>query len=183
MVVLQALFLYLPAVVVLERRGLRGALAALPRTWARGFWAGLVLGAVALLPLLPFDALSQRVDLLVERGAPELVVWLTAAAARSPAWPCRSCWRAARRSSTSARWPRRRTSDERALRAGGAGRLALLAALALGLAGCGDDGLSARWSAERGAWLARRAVERDRAQPATWRRRGTGSAPPRRAGP
>lgn len=78
MVVLQALFLYLPAVVVLERRGLRGAFAALPRTWARGFWAGLVLGTVALLPLLPFDALSQRVGLLVDRGAPELAAWLTA---------------------------------------------------------------------------------------------------------
>jgi hypothetical protein len=78
MVLLQALFLYLPALVVLERRGLRGAFAALPRTWARGFWAGFVLGAVALLPLLPFDALSQRVDLLVDRGAPELTAGLTA---------------------------------------------------------------------------------------------------------
>jgi hypothetical protein len=78
MVVLQALLLYLPAVVVLERRGLRGAFAALPRTWVRGFWAGLVLGAVALLPLLPFDALGQRVGLLVDRGTPELAAWLAA---------------------------------------------------------------------------------------------------------
>ena len=39
-------------------------------------------------------------------------------------------------------------------------RLGPLAVLALGLAGCGDDGLWARWSAERGTWRARRAVER-----------------------
>jgi hypothetical protein len=77
-VALQALFLYLPAVVLLERRGLRGAFASLPRTWARGFWAGLVLGAVALLPLLPFDALGRRVGLLVDRGVPELAVGVTA---------------------------------------------------------------------------------------------------------
>ncbi len=38
--------------------------------------------------------------------------------------------------------------------------LAALVALALLLVGCGDDGLWARWSAERGAWRARRAVER-----------------------
>lgn len=78
MVILQALFLYLPAVVVLERRGIAGAFAALPRTWARGFWAGLVLGAVALLPLLPLDALAGRIDLLVGRGTPELAAWLAA---------------------------------------------------------------------------------------------------------
>lgn len=78
MVALQALFLYLPALVVLERRGLGGALAALPRTWARGFWAGLVLGAAALLPLLPLDLAGERVGLLVERGVPELAVWLAA---------------------------------------------------------------------------------------------------------
>ncbi len=78
MVVLQALFLYLPAVVVLEGRGIAGAFAALPRTWVRGFWAGLVLGAAALLPLLPLDALVGQADLLVERGTPELTAWLTA---------------------------------------------------------------------------------------------------------
>lgn len=59
--------------------------------------------------------------------------------------------------------------------AGPAGRLALLAVLALGLAGCGDDGLWARWTAERGAWRARRAVERialnpDVASPRDWER-------------
>jgi tetratricopeptide (TPR) repeat protein len=39
-------------------------------------------------------------------------------------------------------------------------RVVLLAALALPLAGCGDAGLWARWTAERGTWRARRAVER-----------------------
>ena len=78
MVVLQALFLYLPALVVLERRGLRAAFAALPRAWSRGFWAGLVLGAAALLPLLPFGLLGQRADVMVGRGVPELTAWLTA---------------------------------------------------------------------------------------------------------
>ena len=75
---LQALFLYLPALVVLERRGLWRALAGLPRAWARGFWAALLLGLVALLPLLPLDGLGQWSDLLVDRGTPELVGWLTA---------------------------------------------------------------------------------------------------------
>ena len=75
---LQALFLYVPARVVLEGHGLWRALAGLPRAWARGFWAALLLGLVALLPLLPLDALGQRSELLVDRGAPELVAWRTA---------------------------------------------------------------------------------------------------------
>ncbi len=75
---LQALFLYLPCLIVLERRGLGQALAGLPRAWARGFWAALLLGLVTLLPLLPFDALWQRSGLLVDRGTPELVAWVTA---------------------------------------------------------------------------------------------------------
>jgi hypothetical protein len=75
---LQALFLYLPALVVLERRGLWRALAGLPRAWARGFWAALLLGLVALLPLLPLAGLGQGSGLLVDRGSPELVGWVTA---------------------------------------------------------------------------------------------------------
>jgi hypothetical protein len=75
---LQAAFLYVPALVVLERRGLWVTFAALPRTWGRGFWAALLLGAVAVGVLLPFDQLGQRSDLLVDRGNPELVGWLMA---------------------------------------------------------------------------------------------------------
>ena len=62
---LQALFLYLPALIMLERHGLWRALRSLPRTWARGFWGALLLAAASLLPLLPLDALEQRSDLLV----------------------------------------------------------------------------------------------------------------------
>jgi hypothetical protein len=78
LVVLQALFLYAPALVVLERRGAWDALRRLPRTWARGFWAAALLSAVLLLLLLPLDAVGQRSDLLVSRGTPELVAWLVA---------------------------------------------------------------------------------------------------------
>jgi hypothetical protein len=74
---LQALFLYLPALIMLERHGLWRALGSLPRTWARGFWSALLLAAASLLLLLPLDALGQRSDLLVGRGTPELVAWLT----------------------------------------------------------------------------------------------------------
>jgi hypothetical protein len=75
---LQALFLYLPALVVLERRGLWSALAGLPRAWARGFWAALLLGLAALLPPAVLEGLGQGSGLLVDRGVPELVAWLTA---------------------------------------------------------------------------------------------------------
>jgi hypothetical protein len=75
---LQALFLYLPALVVIERRGLWRAFAGLPRAWARGFWAALLLGLAALLPLLPLAGLGQGSGLLVDRGTPELVGWVTA---------------------------------------------------------------------------------------------------------
>jgi len=75
---LQALFLYLPALVVIERRGLWSAFAGLPRAWARGFWAAFLLGLVALLPLLPLAGLGQGSGLLVDRGTPELVGWVTA---------------------------------------------------------------------------------------------------------
>jgi len=76
---LQALFLYVPALVVLGRRGAWAALGGLPRSWARGLWAALLLSALALLPLLPFGALAQRSGLLVEHGVPELVGWITGA--------------------------------------------------------------------------------------------------------
>jgi len=78
-VVLQSLFLYAAALVALERRGALAALAALPRTWARGFWAALVLGAAGVAALLPFRLLEEQTGLLVERGTPELAVALVVA--------------------------------------------------------------------------------------------------------
>jgi hypothetical protein len=75
-VVIQSLFLYVAALVMIERRSALSALAALPRTWARGFWAGLALGFTPLVLLLPLHALSDRAALLVNRGDPELVGWL-----------------------------------------------------------------------------------------------------------
>jgi len=75
---LQALFLYVPPLVMLGRRGLWGTLAGLPRTWARGLWAALLLCAVAMLLLLPISELGRRSGLLVERGVPELVGWVVA---------------------------------------------------------------------------------------------------------
>lgn len=75
---LQALFLYLPALIVLERRGLWSAFAGLPRAWSRGLWAALVLSLAALLPLLPLAGLGQGTGLLVDRGTPELVGWVAA---------------------------------------------------------------------------------------------------------
>ncbi len=63
----------------------------------------------------------------------------------------------------------------RASRVGGRGRLAVVIALALLAAGCGEVGLWARWRAERGAWRAERAVGRieinpQLAAPADWAR-------------
>lgn len=75
-VVLQALFLYVNALVMLEGRGPLGTLAALPRSWSRGFWAAFALGGVMMLPLLPLQWVAERANVLVDRGAPELVGWL-----------------------------------------------------------------------------------------------------------
>ncbi|MBI5709894.1 MAG: methyltransferase domain-containing protein, partial [Candidatus Eisenbacteria bacterium] len=75
-VVLQSLFLYVAALVVLERRGALQALRALPRTWSRGFWAALFLGTLLLVPLLPLQMLLDQAPRLVGRGDPDLVAWV-----------------------------------------------------------------------------------------------------------
>lgn len=72
----QALFLYVSAILMLEGRGVVDSFAQLPRTWARGFWAALFLGGVMLLPILPIHYLSGRSSLFVDRGSPEMVGWL-----------------------------------------------------------------------------------------------------------
>jgi hypothetical protein len=75
-VVLQSLFFYVSALVMLEGRGVLHTLAALPQSWARGFWAAVLVGSLLLLPLLPIQFLSGHSSMLVDRGSPELVGWM-----------------------------------------------------------------------------------------------------------
>lgn len=77
--VVQAAFVYVAALVMLERRGPWASLAALPGTWARGGWAALALGAAAVAARFPIQLLGARVGSIVDRGTPELAVWLTGA--------------------------------------------------------------------------------------------------------
>lgn len=75
-VVLQSMFFYVSAVVMLEGRGVVGTVAALTRSWARGFWAAMLVGVLLVIPLLPIHFLSGRSSMLVDRGSPELVGWM-----------------------------------------------------------------------------------------------------------
>lgn len=75
-VVLQSLFFYVSALVVLERKSVFSALAGLPETWARGFWAAFFLGVLLVAPLLPIHYLSEQAGVIVDRGLPELTGWL-----------------------------------------------------------------------------------------------------------
>jgi len=72
-VLLQALFLYVSAFVVVEGRGIRGTFASLPHGWRHGFWAAFVLGVLLLLPLLPLNLLSGASHVIASRGRPELL--------------------------------------------------------------------------------------------------------------
>jgi len=78
-VVVQAVFLYVGPLVMLEGRSALGALRELPRTWRRGMWAALFLGLVMLLPLVPIHFLSGHAEAIAERGSPELIGWLAIA--------------------------------------------------------------------------------------------------------
>jgi len=77
--VIQSLFLYVAALVVIEGLGLRAAFAALPRTWERGFWAAVTLGAGLLLPPLALQQVAARSIRAAEGGIPELTAWLVVA--------------------------------------------------------------------------------------------------------
>ncbi len=77
-VVLQSLFFYVSALVVLERRSVLSALAGLPETWARGFWAATFIGGLLITPLLPIHYISDRAGVIVDRGVPELTGWVVA---------------------------------------------------------------------------------------------------------
>jgi len=77
-IVLQSLFFYVSALVVLERQSALSAMRALPETWARGFWAASFIGVLLVAPLLPVHFLTDRAGLIVDRGVPELTGWLVA---------------------------------------------------------------------------------------------------------
>jgi len=79
LVVLQAMFLYVNADVMLERRGAIEALLDLPRIWSRGFWAGAMVSALVLAPLAAFHWIFQRSAELVQHGPPERVGLLVVA--------------------------------------------------------------------------------------------------------
>lgn len=79
--VAQALFFFVAALVVLERRSAWAALTELPRTWARGFWGAMFLGLLLVLALLPFHLLHGQAGIIAERGRPELIAALSVAQA------------------------------------------------------------------------------------------------------
>ncbi len=70
---------YLPALVMIGGRGGPGALAALPRAWARGLVAGVVPCLVTLAPVAVVQAFANAPGAIVERGTPELVAALLGA--------------------------------------------------------------------------------------------------------
>ncbi|MBI1799886.1 MAG: hypothetical protein HYR73_09420 [Candidatus Eisenbacteria bacterium] len=78
-IVLQSVFFFVTCEVVLAGHGVLGALAAVPRAAARGFWAAMFLGVLLVLPLLPIQMLSGRSSMLIDRGSPELVGWMLVA--------------------------------------------------------------------------------------------------------
>lgn len=75
----RALFLYLPAVVVLEGRSAVQALRELPRTWTRGLWGALFLVFVLMLPLVPLQVLFGQGAALEARLGPEVMILLVLA--------------------------------------------------------------------------------------------------------
>ncbi len=77
--VLQALFAYVSAVVVLEGKGVLEAWRRIGECAARGFWAALLLSVVLFLPHLPVDYLGRHAQTIAQRGVPELVGLLVAA--------------------------------------------------------------------------------------------------------
>lgn len=74
----QALFAYVPALVMLGRLGPLLAWRRVPAMWGRGFLPALVIFVVALLVLLPMQLLARQSGAVVARGLPELTMALTA---------------------------------------------------------------------------------------------------------
>lgn len=78
-VLLQALFLYVSAFVVIDGRGVRGTFASLAHGWRHGFWAAVALSGLLLLPLLPLNLLSGAAQVIASRGRPELLAAMSLA--------------------------------------------------------------------------------------------------------
>jgi len=78
-IVIQAFFLFAIPLVVVGGLGIVGAMRALPATWRRGFWAAMLLGAIGLVVLVPFQLLGAGSQTIVSRGNPDLVAWFTLA--------------------------------------------------------------------------------------------------------
>lgn len=70
---IQALGLFVTALVVLETRAPWDAWRELPRAWSRALWAALILSGVLALVQFPFVWLESHATTLVDRGTPELV--------------------------------------------------------------------------------------------------------------
>jgi len=70
---IQALGLFVTALVVLEGRTPLEAWRALPRTWAHGLWAALLLSGLLALAQSPFQWIESHASTLVDRGTPEVV--------------------------------------------------------------------------------------------------------------
>jgi len=75
-VLLQAFFLWVNPLLMLERRGLIASLATLPQAASAGLWAALTLTALAALPLIPIQLLTKNAETIVSRGTPEMLGWL-----------------------------------------------------------------------------------------------------------
>jgi hypothetical protein len=71
-VVVQSVFLFTAALVMLEGWSVTRTFAELPMTWRRGVWAALFLNLAVLLPTIPFIGLRTRSGTLVELGPERL---------------------------------------------------------------------------------------------------------------
>jgi hypothetical protein len=75
----ETLLVFVAALVMLERKSLFGALAALPGAVFRAAWAVLLISIVPLVARLVMQALAGRAVMVTTRGVPELVGALTLA--------------------------------------------------------------------------------------------------------
>jgi hypothetical protein len=75
-VFLQAYFLWVNPLIMLERRSLMASLATLPRAASAGLWAALTLTGLVALPLVPLQMLFKNAEIIVSRGMPEMIGWL-----------------------------------------------------------------------------------------------------------